>query len=201
VEQAEGLATAGAQSGKEDTGINDDLQLLHGGIICNTTTASNYVMDGRTAPASADAPLCGASADAVVRSSWTVEKRPPSCWDYRSNSGGSTASFWLHKAIDITERGLNRWINWNEKNACPMRYMPRRLAFVWITMTSLPPRDVSDCCAILNSPSRITRPFNTRRPHCDANGHKLLDQCSTDPLPIPVDHRDLVLAHDSTFRA
>src|SRR5262245_16130578 len=46
-----------------------------------------------------------------------------------SNSGRSTVSSWLHKATDTTERGLNRWINWAEKKACPMRYMPRRLAF------------------------------------------------------------------------
>jgi hypothetical protein len=49
LEQAEGLATARAQSGKENTGVNDDLRLLHGGIIYTTTTTSNYVGGGLTA--------------------------------------------------------------------------------------------------------------------------------------------------------
>jgi hypothetical protein len=48
LEEAKGLATAGAQSSKKDTGVNDDLRLLHDGIIYNTTMTSNYVVDGRT---------------------------------------------------------------------------------------------------------------------------------------------------------
>jgi len=48
LEQAEGLATAGTESGHENTGVNDDLWRRHGGIIYNTTTVSNYVVRSRT---------------------------------------------------------------------------------------------------------------------------------------------------------
>ena len=50
--------------------------------------------------------------------------------------GPSTASFARQRATEMIDRGLNSIIRWAEKNACPIRYMPRRLSLVCTTMMS-----------------------------------------------------------------
>ncbi len=83
---------------------------------------------------------------------------------YCSKSDRKTESSRLHRATETTERGPNARTSCAEKNACPIRYMFKRLAFVCTTITSLSSSVTSDCRAMRCSPSLTMTPSSKRGP-------------------------------------